>query len=130
VVVSPRGLLVGRRVSGWPRWVLPGGKVEPGESVEQAAVREVFEECGLHVQAGQVLGQRRHPTTGRLLTYVVCSPVDHRAGDAVGDVEVGVVASGELDAVEWLAVEEVDRRLPDLFEPVRAHLATVARSRE
>jgi 8-oxo-dGTP diphosphatase len=27
-------------------WEMPGGKVEPGESPEQAAVREVKEECG------------------------------------------------------------------------------------
>jgi ADP-ribose pyrophosphatase YjhB (NUDIX family) len=30
-----------------PRWITPGGGVDPGESHDQAAIREVFEETGL-----------------------------------------------------------------------------------
>lgn len=30
-------------------WGLPGGKIEPGETAEAAAVREVLEETGFHV---------------------------------------------------------------------------------
>lgn len=41
-------LLVQRRDV--PVWVLPGGGIDPGESPEAAAVREVLEETGLHVK--------------------------------------------------------------------------------
>ena len=52
---NPGRLLVARRTAP-PQfagmWEFPGGKVEPGESAEQALHRELLEELGVHVRLG------------------------------------------------------------------------------
>jgi mutator protein MutT len=59
VVIRGREVLVGRRssraVDGPGLDEFPGGKVEPGETPAEAAVRECLEESGLRVQPGPLL---------------------------------------------------------------------------
>ncbi len=38
------------------KWEFPGGKVEPGESPADALAREIFEELGLVIDVGELLG--------------------------------------------------------------------------
>ncbi|HEX9815194.1 MAG TPA: NUDIX domain-containing protein [Myxococcota bacterium] len=42
-------------------WGLPGGHVEPGESVAQATAREVLEETGFAIEVGRLIGVYSDP---------------------------------------------------------------------
>lgn len=58
LVLGENGLLLVRETkpSALGRWSLPGGKLEPGETLKQGAEREAHEESGLTVEARQLLG--------------------------------------------------------------------------
>jgi ADP-ribose pyrophosphatase YjhB (NUDIX family) len=55
-------ILLVRQDYGKRYWSLPGGVMEPGESIEQAAVREVKEETGLDIRVVRVVGLYSKPT--------------------------------------------------------------------
>ena len=71
------GLLITRRAAGLRRharqWALPGGRVDSGESPQQAALRELAEEVDLRLSPGAVLGLLDdYPTrSGFVITPVV-----------------------------------------------------------
>jgi 8-oxo-dGTP diphosphatase len=118
IVVHDRVLLVRRRISeGGLFWQFPGGEAEPGESPEQAAVRETREEVGLEVVASSVIGDRVHPATGRHMVYVACT---------VSSGEAHVADEDELDQVAWSSMDELPDYVPTgIFQPVQQHLETL-----
>jgi 8-oxo-dGTP diphosphatase len=85
-------------------WSIPGGRVEPGEDDATALVREMLEETGLHVRAGELVGQvRRGPF---LINDYRCTVTGGRlqAGDDALDARWCDAATlAELPLVEQLA---------------------------
>ncbi|MBQ8160130.1 MAG: NUDIX domain-containing protein [Clostridia bacterium] len=61
---------------GRPRWILVAGYVNPGESLEAAARREVLEETGLHVTRVQFNRSEYFPPSDTLMCNFVCEVQD------------------------------------------------------
>src|SRR5262245_7550830 len=98
-------------------WSLPGGRVELGESLEEAARREIKEETGLDVEVGPMVEvfDRVHLLAGRVrypfvIVDYLCIP---RPGDAC--------AGDDVDDVRWVTGDELDAY------GVNAHAAAVIR---
>lgn len=82
-------------------WEFPGGKVEPGETDEQAAVREIREELDLEIKVGEPLGAGVDISPEYRLHVYLATAV---AGDPVlrEHSELRWFAAAELDEADWL----------------------------
>ena len=67
------------------KWFLPGGRAEPGELIQQVAIREAKEESGLDVEL-----------TGLLFLDQLSDPDPAGAGNRIRFVFLGNPAGGEL----------------------------------
>ena len=101
IAVCDEGLLLVRRAHppSRGRWSLPGGRVQPGETAQQALRREVAEETGLIVEIGPLVGEVTRPGVADV-TYRI---QDFRV-TAVGGV---LVAGDDASEVAWVPIDEV-----------------------
>ncbi len=82
-------------------WEFPGGKVEPGETDEQAAVREIREELDLEIKVGESLGPGVDISAAYRLHVYLATVL---SGEPVlrEHSELRWFAATELDESDWL----------------------------
>ena len=127
-----RVALVREHYEGWDdeRWNLPSGAIEPGESPEQGAVRELREETGLVVPVSALT------LVAEVLVQSVDGSVRSRAWNYRAEVPDGEFLIDDPDGlvreVRWFPVAEALSLVeklpyPPLAQPVAAELRSTGR---
>ena len=79
-------------------WEFPGGKVEPGESPEEALVREIKEELDAHIEVDHLIGRVEYDY-----------PTFHLSMDCYwAHIVSGELIFKEHEAAKWLTRETLD----------------------
>lgn len=79
-------------------WEFPGGKVEPGETSQQALIREIIEELDTEIKVGELID-----------TVEYDYPTFHLSMDCFwAEVRAGHLELKEAEAAKWLTKDQLD----------------------
>jgi 8-oxo-dGTP pyrophosphatase MutT (NUDIX family) len=110
-------------------WALPKGAIDPGEKPEQTAVREAFEETGVHGTLVEKLGDVRYVYTwaGERVFKVVSFYLLRAGRGRIGEIDEAMRV--EVAEARWLPLDEAQTLLAykgerEMAERARVRLAS------
>lgn len=105
------------------QWCLPSGGMDPGESVSETAVREVFEETGLSVEVTALIGIYSsphmitvYPDNNRVQVVSItfaCKVLKGETGLSDETLDIGFYSREEIETLD--VIENHKQRLEDIF---------------
>jgi 8-oxo-dGTP diphosphatase len=78
------------------KWVFPGGYVDRGESVQEAAIRETKEESNLNVELGSLLNVYSYPRSPNVIVVYAARVIDGTLAAADESLEAGTFLPAEI----------------------------------
>ena len=92
-----------------PYWVLPGGRLEPGETIPECAEREISEETGLSARFSGVLYVSEFLREGRHTVDITVrtTPEGDEEAELGSDPEVAPGSEPTLRELRWVTVDEL-----------------------
>ena len=119
ICIIQNGKILLTRREDFEVWCLPGGAVDEGESLAQAAVREAREEIGLEVELTRLIGLYFYPNATTFVRHLVSFAARPVGGELRADpsevIEIGYFAPDEIPA-DLLVTHK--RRILDAFSGV------------
>lgn len=109
-------------------WALPGGAMDPGETMAQAAVRETQEETGIDCQITDLVGIYTNP--GHVILYTSNGEVRQECSFLFAARMIGgrPTPSSETSDVRWVAPQDIEGYA--MHPSMRQRVAHVLENRE
>jgi len=110
-------------------WDLPKGKLDPGETIPQCALREVEEETGIHkIQLNELITITYHKYFDKYLNTQVTKET-HWYKMSIQDLQNGIPQTEEdIEKMEWFPIDVLEIPMQHTYENIKLVLAAYLKS--